>query len=245
MNFITLDFGNTHAHAAFFRQGELKEFGLASEVSAWLKKHDLTVGEVQGILSQVKTHESVSADLEQQGLIIERVKDYWRGQKFAGMSVNYATTLGEDRLIQAYWAHKNLPGATLLLDAGTFFTLDVVSNGFEGGYILPGLKLLNEDLNAGEQLSQTHFGELSRDLLTVQDLPHDTKTALTGTAIAYGALIQKTLIRYAPAQVVVSGGDSAIVASWLKILAPSLPLQLRPDLVHWALLDWYQRNIHV
>lgn len=244
MNLITLDFGNSSPHAALFRRGELKEAGLASELNGWLTRHGLNLGDVQGVLCQVKAHDEVLRPLEQQGLLVDRVRDYWRGTKFAGMPVHYAATLGEDRLIAAYWAYKNLPGATLLIDAGTYLTVDVVDGAFQGGHILPGLKLLSEDLGQGEQLQSASFESIPRDLLTGATLPQETSLALTGSAIAYGALIQRMLVRHAPAQVLVSGGDAISVASWLKVLAPATPLQLKPDLIHWALLDWYQRNIN-
>mgnify|MGYP003393644592 CR=1 FL=1 len=243
MNLLTLDFGNTNAKAALFRHGEMKESGLLADVPSWLKKHSLTFGEVQAVLAQVKPYDKELETLEHQGLLIDRIKTYWRGEKFAGLKVNYAQTLGEDRLVAAYWAKKNLTGATLLIGAGTYFTIDVVSDGLEGGYIMPGLKLLGEDLAQGAQLQGPTFETIAKDLLTGQDLPHDTLTALNGPVIAYAALIQKLLIRWSPAQVVVSGGQCVVVEGWLKTLTPSLPLHVRPDLVHYALSDWYQRNI--
>lgn len=244
MNLLTLDFGNTTAHAGLFRQGELKECGTLSDVSGWLKKHSLTFGEVQAVLAQVKAYDEQLTPLEHQGLLIDRVKTYWRGEKFAGLKVNYAQSLGEDRLLLAYWAWKNLQNTTLVISAGTFLTCDVVKDGtFEGGFILPGFKLLGEDLKSGAQLSPVDFQDIPKDMLTGQDLPHDTPSALNGAAVAYAALIQRLLVRWSPAQIVISGGQTPLIQSWLKVLAPSLPLHARPDLVHYALFDWYQRNI--
>jgi pantothenate kinase type III len=54
MNLLTLDLGNTHAHAALFRSSKLIESGLASDVSSWIKKHGLTMGDVQAVMSRVK-----------------------------------------------------------------------------------------------------------------------------------------------------------------------------------------------
>lgn len=243
MNVLTLDFGNTHAKAALFRQGVLKETGLLTDVSQWLKKHSLTFGEVQAVLSQVKSYDDQLTPMEHQGLLVDRVKTYWRGERFAGLKVNYTQTLGEDRLLLAYWAWKNLQGPSLVISAGTFFTIDVINNGFEGGFILPGLSILNESLTQGEQLHLNNWSEIPKDILSGQDIPHDTDTALAGGAIAYAALIQRLLVRWSPNQVVICGGNTKQVESWLKVLAPTLQLHARPDLVHYALLDWYQRNI--
>lgn len=243
MNLLTLDFGNSRAHAALFRHGELRESGELKDVSDWLKKHQLTFGEVQGALAQVKAYDEELRPLEEQGLLIDRVKTYWRGERFAGLKVNYAQTLGEDRLLCAYWAHKNLPGATLLLSAGTFLTIDVVSDGLQGGHILPGINLLREDLAQGAQLAAPELSQIPQELLTGGDLPHDTSSALQSVAIAYAALIQRLLVRWSPSQIVISGGQASVLQSWVKPLAPAVTLHVRPDLVHYALLDWYQRNV--
>lgn len=243
MNVLTLDFGNTYPKAALFRQGTLKESGLISDVHSWLEKHSLTFGEVQAVLSQVKAYDDLLTPMEHQGLLVDRVKTYWRGERFAGLKVNYAQTLGEDRLLLSYWAWKNLKGPSLVISAGTFFTVDVISDGLEGGFILPGLQILNESLKQGAQLHLNNWSEISKDLLSGQELPHDTDSALSGGAVAYAALIQRLLVRWSPAQVVICGGNTLQVESWMKSLSPTLPLHARPDLVHYALLDWYQRNI--
>lgn len=243
MNLLTLDFGNTHPHAALFRHGKMVESGVLEDVTAWASKHSLTFGEIQGVLSQVKSYDDQLTLLEHRGLLVDRIKTYWRGERFTGLKVNYAATLGEDRLVRAYWAWKNLPGPSLVISAGTYFTIDVIDGGFEGGYILPGLQLLGESLGKGEQLTATQFDHISKDLLTGQELPHATADALTGGAVAYAALIQRLLVRYSPQQIVISGGNTSQVENWLKAFSPSIPLHARADLLHYALLDWYQRNI--
>jgi len=244
MNLLTFDFGNTRPHAALFRHGKLLEVGLLGEVEGWMKKHGLTFGDVSGVISQVKTYESEMEPLLQQGLLCERIKDYWRGEKFAGMPVHYAKTLGEDRLIEAWWAFKHFTTPTLLIDAGSFLTIDVVTkDGFVGGHILPGLKALSEMLSRGEQLAVGEFSSVGKELLSGEALPHTTPEALASGAIAYAALIQRLLLRWGIAQVVISGGDAGLVQAILGPLTPTLPLHVKGDLVHWALFEWYQRNI--
>lgn len=244
MNLLTLDFGNTRAHAALFKHGKQAEIGVLADVDGWLKKHNLTFGEVSGVISQVKSYSEDMEPLLKQGLLCERIQDYWKGQRFAGMPVHYAQSLGEDRLIQAWWAFKNIKAPVLVIDAGTFFKIDVINpEGFQGGHILPGLKLLGENLSQGEQLRSVEFSGIEKNLLTGEALPHTTADALQSGAIAYAALIQRLLLRWGITQIVISGGDSERVEAFLRPLAPELPFQRRADLVHWALLDWYQRNI--
>lgn len=243
MNLLTLDFGNTHARAALFRNHELALSAAATEMPQKLKELGLSLTDVDGVLSQVKARDGLIDDWMKEGLPLTRLKDYWRGKKFAGMDVHYAQTLGEDRLIQAYWAFKNLSGTTLLLDAGTFFTMDIINGeGFAGGFILPGLKLLSEDLVAGEQLRPSSW-EIPSEILRNEALPDTTESALLGGAVAYAALIQRLMQRWSPTQIVISGGNADMIHHWLKVLTPTIPLHSKPDLVHWALKDWYQRNI--
>jgi type III pantothenate kinase len=244
MNLLTLDFGNTRAHAALFRHGKQIEIGELKDIESWLKKHQLNFGDLSGVISQVKSYSEELDPLLQYGLLCERIKDYWRGEKFAGMPVHYAHTLGEDRLIQAWWAFKNHKTPTLVIDAGSFLTIDVVTpEGFLGGHILPGFKAMGETLARGEQLQAPDWSGLGKELLSGEALPHSTPEALDSVGIAYAALIQRLLVRWGIAQVVISGGDAHKLQALLTPLTPNLPLHVRPDLVHWALLDWYQRNI--
>jgi pantothenate kinase type III len=244
LNLLTLDFGNSKAHAALFRHDKLVASGLVSDIESWLKEFKLTFGEVAGVLSQVKSYDHELDPFLKQGLLCERIKDYWKGQKFAGMPVHYAQSLGEDRLIQAWWTFKNFKTPTLIIDAGSFLTLDVVtSEGFLGGHILPGLKLLNEDLTQGAQLKSISFESLESQLLSTQSLPHTTEDALGGVAVAYAALIQRLVMRWGIAQVLISGGDCEKIHQMLKPQFPELELHKRADLVHYSLLEWYKRNI--
>jgi type III pantothenate kinase len=241
---LTLDFGNSSAHAALYRHGKELARGRLQDVSEWLKAHALTFGEVAGVLSQVKSYDEELKELMKQGLLIERIQDYWKGHKFAGMPVHYAQSLGEDRLVTSWWAFKEFQTPTLVIDAGSFLTLDIVtSEGHQGGFILPGVKLLGETLALGAQLKAQEFTDLRSEILTGSDLPHTTADALQGAAVAYAALIQKLMIRWGVAQIVLTGGNTSIVEAWLKPLTHELPLHIKPDLVHWSLHEWYRRNI--
>jgi pantothenate kinase type III len=244
MNLITLDFGNTRAHAALFRQGKLVHAGVTSDIPGWLTTENLGVGDVSGILSQVKAHENELQDLLQRGLLIERIKDYWRGERFTGMPVDYAQTLGEDRLVQAWHAFKRFPTPTLIIGAGSFFTIDVVTpRGFTGGFILPGLGKLSDDLGEGAQLASANFQSITKDLVTGARLPSTTAEALQGAAAAYIALLQKQLLRWDIGQVLVTGGDAGSVMGWLTSLNAGVTLHHEPHLMHASLHEWYNRNL--
>lgn len=244
MILLTLDFGNSSAHAALYRHGQQLAHGELSHVPQWLAAHKLTFGEVAGVLSQVKAYDTELKALMHQGLLIERIYDYWKGQMFAGMPVRYAQSLGEDRLIAAWWVFKEFKKPVLVIDAGSFLTVDVVNaEGFQGGFILPGVKLLGETLATGAQLAPQTFEDLKSEITTASDLPHTTADALQGAAVAYALLIQKLLVRWGIQEIILTGGNANIVAAWLKPLAHEIPLTVKSDLVHWSLHEWYRRNI--
>jgi len=244
MNLVTLDFGNSHARATLFRHGELVAKSAAEEVASLLRSHGLTAGDVSGVLCQVKAYPEAWNALHQQGLLVDKIADYWRGEKFAGMPVHYARTLGEDRLVAAWYAFKKFPSPTLMIDAGSFLTLDVISaEGFLGGYILPGLGKQSDALAEGAQLSAQSFTNVEKELLRGDALPHTTAEALAAVALAYAGLVQKLIMRWGVSQVVLTGGDAATIASWLRQLETNLTLHLEPDWLPRALCEWHRRNI--
>ncbi len=90
--------------------------------------------------------------------------------KFFGMPVHYEQTLGHDRLVFAYFVYQHLLKTQrssneknimrqMLIDVGTFITIDFVSkeNGFEGGYILPGIDLVSSSYEKGSLLFRANF----------------------------------------------------------------------------------------
>ena len=178
-----------------------------------------------------------------EGLLIDRVEDYWKGQKFAGMPVNYTTTLGEDRLIAAWYCFKVLKNPVLHINSGTFFTIDIIDqDGLQGGYIIPGLGLQLEALNRGEKLSIESI-ETDKTVLNLSDVPHSTEQALQGIFVAYAHFIQKLTQRFNLSSLIINGGTGEKALELLKPLLPGLEISFRKDLNHHALYEWYRRNI--
>ncbi len=244
VNLVTLDFGNSHARAALFRRGELVAQAPAAELGTLLQGQGLTAGDVNAVLCQVRPHPEVWDALVQQGLLVDKVADYWRGDKFAGMPVHYARTLGEDRLVAAWAAFKKFTTPTLVVDAGSFLTFDVVGpEGFLGGHILPGLGKLSDALSEGAQLSPRGFAGVGKELLRGDTLPHTTEDALGAAALAYAGLMQKMLLRWGVQQIVLTGGDAGIVHGWLRSLEHGVVLHVDPAWLPQALCEWHRRNI--
>lgn len=243
MNVLTLDFGNTTAHAALFMNGELAESGELSNAFDWLEKRNLTYGEVSGVLCSVKSYDEELAEHLKEGLLIDRVQDYWKGQKFAGMPVNYTATLGEDRLIAAWYCFKVLKNPLLHINSGTFLTIDIIDqDGLQGGYILPGLGLQVEALNRGEKLAIESIAP-DKTVLTLSDLPHSTDQALQAIFVAYAHFVQKLTQRFNLEKIVINGGAGEKALELLKPLLPGVEISFQEDLNHHALYEWYRRNI--
>lgn len=182
---VTIDFGNTNPHAGLFQKNQ-NEWQLIkvcpfNELNIFLDQLGMNPGNTGMVLAEVKSRETELNTFVEQGYLITRVKEYWRGTKFAGMGVNYAKTLGEDRLIQAFFAFKKYKQEILLLDAGTFLTMDVITkDGFVGGYIIPGLENYNSLFSLGEQLKAT---EIKTDISSA--LPHATQEAMRDLSLIH------------------------------------------------------------
>ncbi len=136
---------------------------------------------------------------EEYGLPIDvNILTYFKNNTFLNMPVNYAATLGADRLCFAYliWNYLNDQTTTknsskaLAIDVGTFLTIDLISksDGFLGGYIFPGPFTLMESYTTGAKLKN-----LPPDLdspINEANIPHHTDDAISK---AGGLMIRSTL----------------------------------------------------
>jgi pantothenate kinase type III len=240
---ITLDFGNSHPHAGLFQRVD-KTWNLIkvvplNELQLYLSQLEMSAHNSSVVVCEVKSREEEITKLQEQGFLVTRVKDYWRGTKFAGMPVHYTKTLGEDRLIEAYYSFKKDKTPTLLIDAGTFVTMDVVtSEGFQGGYIIPGTKSYFDTYGNGEQLKA-----VSLDLNFTHRLPQETANAMTESYLAFAALAKKLIIEHKLQKILLTGGQTALWESFFQNEKEGLVVEGHPHLVHWALQYWMTTQI--
>jgi pantothenate kinase type III len=240
---ITIDFGNTNPHAGLFQKNQntwnLIKICPWNELPVFLNQLEMTSDNTTMVLAEVKARDEELTPYLHQGFHITHVKEYWRGTKFAGMPVNYAKTLGEDRLIQAFYAYKKLKENILLIDAGTFVTIDVITkNGFEGGYIVPGIKNYFETFQKGDQLKAIDI-----DKSVSATLPHGTTEAMRDSYFAFAALAQKLISEHNLQKVVLSGGECALWKQIFDQLQLSVVVQEDETLIHWALHYWMTTQI--
>lgn len=240
---VTLDFGNTAATAGIFTfEGKnatlVKKVPLA-ELKLFLTQLGMSAHNTQIVLSDVKPREEELNTFIAEGYLLTRVRDYWRGKKFHGMSVNYTDTLGEDRLITGFYAFKKHKGNTLVIDAGTFVTIDVVTtNGFEGGYIVPGAEAYFETYQKGENLRQFDL-----KFSPSAGIPHDTQTAMVGSYSAFAALVRELIREHQIQKVLITGGASPLWENLLSDLKAPPVVETHPDLIHSSLLYWMTTQI--
>lgn len=242
---ITLDFGNTNPHAGLFHKAqgswELIKVVPLNELQLYLNQLNMTANNSSVVVCEVKAREDEITKLQEQGFLVTRVKDYWRGSKFAGMPINYAKTLGEDRLIEAFYCYKKFKTPTLIIDAGTFVTMDVVTEaGFQGGYIIPGAEAYLATYGRGEQLK-----DVPLTLHLKHSLPTETAQAMTESYSAFAALAKELINKFSLKKIIITGGQTEL---WLSLFADKAEGQVvegNKDLIHWALQYWMTTQIEL
>lgn len=240
---VTLDFGNTNPHAGLFQKNqndwELIKVVPLNELPIYLTQLDMSAHNSSVVLCEVKSREEEVAKLQEMGFLVTRVKDYWRGTRFAGMPVNYAKTLGEDRLIEAFYCYKKYKAPTLVIDAGTFVTMDVVTgDGFLGGYIIPGLEAYFSAYQKGEQLQSVPL-----EMHLTHKLPSQTAEAITESYSAFSTLARKLIADHKVERIIITGGRTALWEGLFQEEAQGLIVESCPDLIHSALHYWFTTQI--
>ncbi len=242
LGLITLDFGNTNPHAGIFQKAQdhwqLIKVVPLSELALFLDQLGMNAHNTSVVVAEVKSYPETIATLQEKGFLITYLKDYWRGKKFAGMPVNYSATLGEDRLIEAYYVYKKVKEPSLLIDAGTFVTMDVVtSEGFLGGYIIPGVNAYLSTYEKGEQLK-----DLKLEMNLSQQLPNETASAITDSYSAFALLAQKLISQHNLTKIILTGGSEAL---WEGLFqgTSAVTLERKPELIHSALHLWFTTQI--
>lgn len=240
---ITLDFGNTNPHAGLFHkiQGEWNLIKVVplNELPLFLDQLQMDAYNSSVVVCEVKSREDEIRKLQEKGFLVTRVKDYWRGSKFAGMPVNYARTLGEDRLIEAFYCYKKLKTPLLLIDAGTFVTMDVItSEGFCGGYIIPGAEAYLSTYGRGEQLKDVQL-----TLSLKHSLPTETADAMTESYSAFAILGKELVKQYNLQKILITGGLTTLWEGFFKDLPEGVVVEGNKDLIHWALQYWMTTQI--
>lgn len=217
MRLVTIDNGNTHPHAGLFESGVLKSV-------IPLEKYVPEKGDYV-LIASVGRPISIKPSFD---LKTKRTMTH-----FFDMKVHYAQTLGEDRLIAGYGIFKKLKKLekVLLIDAGTFITCDLItSDGFQGGYIFPGISRFLKIYSDSAQLPLLHKDQLFNEN---DEIPHNTDDAiLKATEIYLKSSIEQVIKKTSPDKIVFTGGNASSIKNLI-----SLEVQSETDrhLIHSAL----------
>ncbi|WP_127718069.1 type III pantothenate kinase [Halobacteriovorax sp. HLS] len=224
MNLQSIDNGNSHPHVGLFKDSKLisvtplSEYHFDSDIAA--------------IASSVGKKSNL------QGINYIELSKYRGDSNFLDMSVSYERTLGEDRLHQAYYIYKRSDALkSLLIDAGTFTTVDFIdSTGFKGGFIFPGLRTQLNSYGSGANLPILNDVE---DLNLFDSLPNSTSSAIT-SALKFSQIswLEKLLKDYEIDQIYISGGFSSLFYTAAKEIFRGKIIHEK-NLIHYALYEIY------
>lgn len=133
-----------------------------------------------------------------------------------GLDDSGATTVGQDRLLNALAAHRTSGQACIVVDAGTAVTVDFIDGGgvFQGGLIAPGLGMMLRALHEHtEALPEVAFEVPGEDPAFARNTPDAMKL---GVALALRGLVRAASERFAIAYdayppIIATGGDAGVL----------------------------------
>ena len=217
----TIDGGNRHSHVGIFIQDKLTRVCDIKEIS-------LSPNATGSIYSSVGKRQSFPG---------QNVLDFFINGFFLDMPVHYDQNLGTDRLVLGHYFFKGeqtLP--TLIIDAGTFITLDFVCySGFMGGIILPGVDLYLASCRKAANIPILFKEEMSMGSIPPFSLGNSTKEAIfIGWRTFLEAILKKIIATYSPEKIYLTGGDG-------KILQGFFPkAEFHPHFIHFSLKRIFQ-----
>jgi type III pantothenate kinase len=208
---LTIDQGNTNTKLALFKRDADLDSTAESifsfkQLEQIIEAYQLSDSNTVAILSSVKP------DLVETPFKTISIQDYFKEQTFLDMPVSYTETLGIDRLALAYPLYKkNLN--SICIDSGTFTTIDFISTeGFCGGYILPGLALIQNAYSEGSQLQKPNTNKPT--ISETNSIPHSTIEAIEqGSLISFMAPIRDVIFKDTQAEVITTGGNAKIISN--------------------------------
>lgn len=222
---LAIDIGNTNISFALFHASKMaRHWDIPLRAYAKSKlKADIRAQEIAGALicSVVPAlTKRISGDVED----ITGIKPYIIGKHIRVPMKNLyhqPRQLGCDRLVNAYAASQIYATPIIVVSAGTAITVDAVSRKkeFLGGFILPGLNLSLNGLNA-------HTALLPKLKLTALagDIGRDTRSGilnavLPGTAAAIDCLITRIRAKTGKTtRVIGTGGDIDLLKKFSKYI---------------------------
>ncbi len=258
---LTIDHGNTNPHAGLYQFTDehdwtfLEIFPLSS-LDTKMAEYTLNAENTFALASVVGQQKKLSNYLRKLSIPLFDLQGLRTIQKFNEMPVFYSESLGQDRLIQCYDLYlekkKNRKKfKALLIDSGTFTTIDTVSEkGFLGGSIFPGTCSLLQTYSLGARLPLLGIDDLKDSLSSkefdqifdLKALPHDTKTAILSSILSVQKLIcSHALETPGLTNVILTGGKASLFNRLIRGLfeaqdfSPMPEIETKDNYIHHAL----------
>jgi type III pantothenate kinase len=234
---LVLAIGNSRLHWAWFAAGKLHH--------TWDTEH-LAPPAVRSLLQSPQPFPQIDAQTLPTLWIVSVVpaqtqlwQDYPRSLILTLADIplqNTYPTLGIDRAIALWGAIQTYGSPVLVIDGGTALTFTGAdqTGALVGGVIFPGVRSLFQTLN--QATAALPLGESNSQL-------PDRWSRHTPTAIQSGIshiltagiidFIQDWQRQYPNSAIVLTGGDAALIQTWLNALAPALATQtqVNPQLI--------------
>jgi len=229
---LTIDNGNTNPHVGVFHDEELQEIISLSKLIEHIEKYE----DYKAVIS------SVGKNLAHTNLDFIEIAPEKKKNQFIDMPVHYSETIGEDRLFQAYFIYKNFfhkdLASVLLIDAGTFLKADMIDkNGFQGGYIFPGVQTFLNSYARGQLLSVFEASDLNDKEYNLTKNPNTTKDAIVDACEVFLVESLKAIIRDKnPEVILVTGGHAQLINNLLKDKVDR-PIIEDLNLIHYSLKE--------
>ena len=224
---FTVDFGNTN-----------------TSLVQWIKNKPF-----------IKSNEEIKTDAKlivsnvtKRSLSVESASIYTIRQKgmtsFGKMPSSYGMRAGTDRLVFAYFAFAKINSSAdlerlLIIDSGTFSTIDVVSrSGFEGGVIIPGIKILDSSFHSGENLNTPN----KESGQAFEQYPFKNSISTLNNSSWF--ILESTILRIVSEQkinqILVTGGNGEVLKD--RLLSLGITSTYDPLFVHRGIYAFYKNE---
>ncbi|MBC76287.1 MAG: hypothetical protein CME64_09755 [Halobacteriovoraceae bacterium] len=233
---LTIDGGNTLTKYALFDGQSILIEKVDGDLSGLIARHSLSPTNTTCACVNVARNRKELSDFK-----VYDVSNYFKDQKFLEMPVNYSETLGLDRLILAYLFFSD-EKSVALVDSGTFTTVDLVTpQGFQGGFILPGLGLLLDTYSFGFNLDKYRPKDPNPK---IELMPRDSQTAMSsGLMCTFIEPIRSILAKLSYDELHFTGGNGEKLFTELRndSFQQCASILFNPDLIHKALLKFLEK----
>lgn len=235
---LLLDIGNTRLKwarlkdEAFLPGGEILHSGQLENEMLSQVAQDFSPAHVAAVSVVGKKNELLLREWGRREFQLE-IEFVTAAQHVNGVISGYAepTQMGSDRWAAMVAAHQQWEGNLCVIDAGTALTLDLLQQDGQhlGGYILPGLKMMQHCLLVGTEIPVSIDSVILASTSKVGD--NTISCVANGAVQAACGLIERTMVQFEQEkketiQCILTGGDSQYLADNLAISCV-----IEPDLV--------------